>query len=344
MSVEPGNRVGIRDVAHAAGVHPSTVSRALKEPGRVSESVREHVLQVAQTLGYRPNLAARALTSQVSTIVPLLVPQVTNPFFAELASVAEAEMRSNGLHLMLCSTGNSQELEENFLEEMLALQAPLCILTPSDNTRFARLRELGRSMVVVLVDRVPDGLDPPLPSVMVDQAEGVGLALDHLYGLGHRAIAHLAGPQHALTARLRLGAYLTWMTDRGLAPNVIDAEFEFDDGRQAAMDWLGQRPHATAVLAANDLCAVGFMAGLSAVGIHVPSEVSIVGFDGLELGSYTAPGLTTVAQPIEAIAREAAAIGLSLSRRDGDEQPAQRVLHAKLVVRGSTTVPRRDVP
>lgn len=327
----PGTRVTIRDVASAAGVHASTVSRILRGTSSRPGPTRDRVLRVAQELGYQPNLLARALTEQRAPIVPLLIPDVANAFFPELALGAEEAARRAGYALLLCNTESEANLERQYLESLVPLQVPFVVVVPNSETSADTLREFSARCPIVIVDRLLDGLD--LPSVSVDNQLGGRLATEHLLDLGHTHIACIAGPQDASTAKDRLHGYALAMEERSLETTVIRGGFTTADGTRAAQAFLRLRSRPTAVTAPNDLAALAFIRGLETHGVRVPADVSVVGFDDLVFAAYSRPALTTIHQPARRMGATAIAVALSPG---ADGRLAHIRLRPRLVVREST--------
>ena len=327
----PRPQVTIRDVAAAAGVHASTVSRMLRGKSAQPGPTRERVLNAAQQLGYQPNLLARALTENRAPVVPLLIPDVANAFFPEVALGAEEAARRAGYALILCNTESASNLERQYLESLVPLQVPFVMVVPNSEASIDVLREFAVLCPMVIVDRKLDGLD--LPSVTVDNKLGGRLATDHLLGLGHVRIACITGPQDASTARDRLRGYALEMEARSLEPTVIAGGFTTADGTRAARVFLRLRSRPTAVTAPNDLAALAFIRELEAHGVRVPADVSVVGFDDLIFAAYSRPALTTVHQPARRMGSMAINVALSPS---ADGRPAHVRLRPRLVVREST--------
>ncbi len=326
-----GTRVTIRDVAAAAGVHASTVSRILRERDGSPSETRDRVLAAATTLGYSPNLLARALTQQRAPIVPLLIPDVANAFFPAVALGAEEAARRAGYALLLCNTESAENLERQYLESLVPLQVPFVIVVPNAETSAATLREFLPRCPIVLVDRLLDGLD--LPSVTVDNTLGGRLATEHLLDLGHTGIACVSGPPDASTARDRLHGYALAMEERSLEPVIVPGGFTTEDGARAARAFLRLSRRPTAVAAANDLAALAFIRELEAHGVRVPEDVSVVGFDDLVFAAYSRPALTTVHQPARRMGSEAVRVALDPG---GVGTPQHVRLRPRLVVREST--------
>lgn len=329
--------VSIDEVASKAGVHRSTVSRAFSRPEAVNPVTRQRVLEVAADLGYRMNPLAQALRRKTSNLVPLIVPDITNPFYGELAKSMAAVAAQRGYQLVLCITGGDDAQTNAHLTALQGMYAPFGIVAPSTSVDLDELENVALGSKVVVLDRVEESR---VPTVTVDSAEGMALAAQHLYGLGHRRIAYLAGISGTHTSKDRMTAYKTLAADLDMLPVIVDAGAGPEAGERAAERLMGisrtERP--TAVIAGNDMLAFALISALGARGVTVPEQVSVVGFDGLELGSRYNPKLTTVRQPIA----DMGAIAIDLAEklhRGGDAEHI--VLAPELLIRASTAKPPR---
>lgn len=327
--------VSIDDVAAAAGVHRSTVSRSFSNPAAVRAQTREHVLRIAAELGYSTNPLAQALRRRSSTLVPLVVPDITNPFFAELARATGAAAEARGYQLVLCVTDNDGSATAGYLNAMQAMYSPFGIVAPSTRVDLDALQASGSKNRVVVLDRSPD--DPTVPTVTVDSRRGVELAFEHLADLGHRAIAYAPGIVGTHTAQDRREAYEQVAAGHGTPAVVLGAPDGADLGAGIVDHWLATPVRPTAIIASNDVIAFAVIAELGARGHRVPEDVSVVGFDGLELGAHVAPRLTSVRQPIGDLGR----IAVELGERLLTDQPIRHeVLEPSLLIRSSTSGPR----
>ncbi len=325
------DRVTIRDVAAAAHVHASTVSRVLSSPDLRVTPARQRVLDAVRRLGYRPNLLARALSSQRAPVVPLLVPDVANWFFAEVARGAEGAAAAAGFSLVLCNTESDPRREREYLESLAALQVPFAVVVPTDEASATAIRVFATHCPVVTLDRLIEGLG--VPSATVDNRLGGRLATQHLLDLGHCRVACIAGPLTTSTGRARVQGYTQAMAANGREPVVIQGGFTTRDGVKAAGRFLDIEPRPTAVVAANDLCAIAFIHELEHRGLRVPADVSVVGFDDLEFAAYWRPSLTSIHQPARRLG--ALAVELALRALETGEAPQLR-LRPRLVTREST--------
>jgi DNA-binding LacI/PurR family transcriptional regulator len=326
----------IDEVAAAAGVHRSTVSRAFSRPEAVKAETRDHVRRVAAAMGYTMSPLAQALRTKVSRLVPLIVPDITNPFFAELAKAMTAAAGEQGYQLVLCVTENDANATARYLDAMQALYAPFAVIAPYARVFPAEFEARGFDKRLVVIDRVESG--DQTPSVIVDGAAGIALALDHLRALGHTSVAYVSGIAGTHTAADRREAYRTLVGKYGMTPVELDRDgIGAGAGERAAEELVTMCERPTAVVAGNDLVAFGLISGLGSRGVSVPGDVSVVGFDGVPLGARCNPPLTSVQQPIAEMGR----IAIRLAEQAANDGSIEHVvLQPKLLVRSST----RPVP
>ena len=322
----------IDEVAAAAGVHRSTVSRAFSRPDAVKRETREHVLKVAASMGYTMNPLAQALRTKVSTLVPLIVPDITNPYFAELAKAMTAAAGERGYQLVLCVTENDPEVTARYFDATEAMYAPFAVIAPYARVFPADLESRGFAGRLVVIDRVES--DSRTPTVTVDSARGIALALDHLFALGHTSIAYLSGISGTHTAADRRQAYRELAEKHGMEPIELDSsEVGVGAGERAASELAAMSHRPSAVIAGNDLVALGLISALGLRGISVPGDISVVGFDGLPLGARSNPPLTSVQQPFAEMGR----IAIRLAEQAANGGLVEHVvLEPQLLVRSST--------
>ncbi|MBG6218684.1 DNA-binding LacI/PurR family transcriptional regulator [Arthrobacter sp. CAN_A6] len=323
--------ISIDDVAEAAGVHRSTVSRAFSKPDAVRTATREHVLRVASELGYSMNPLAQALRRGSSNLIPLIVPDITNPFFAELARATTVAAEARGYQLMLCITGGDMGLTAGYLTSMRSMYSPFAVVAPSTRVDLEALRQYAFQNRVVVLDRVKD--DPSVPTVTVDSTHGVDLAFDHLLGLGHTNIAYAPGVVGTYTAQDRWDAYHHAAQRHGITPVVLEAAPGVELGSGIVDHWMREPVRPTAVIASNDMIAFAVISELGTRGFTVPAHLSVVGFDGLDLGAHFSPRLTSVRQPITDLGRIAIELGETLI---ANGPPDHVVLEPTLLIRSST--------
>lgn len=336
--------VTLRDVADAAKVDPSTASRALRSTtrGQVSADTAERVLTTAKALGYRVNTFARGLKDQRSMTIGMLLPDLANPLFPPLVRGIEDELRRAGYALILANTDRDQEQEQALLDVLLTRQVDGLILATVERD-FPVLPETVSQVPTVLVNRTTDLA--LTPSVSSDDHQGMGLAVRHLIGLGHRRIAHVGGTRHASTGELRYQHYVGWMHTLGASPDadlvVFAHGFTQEAAEAACLTLLDQAPDVTAITTASDIIALGCYRALRRRGKRVPQDVSVIGYNGVQFCDDFAPPLTTVDIPKYDIGRRAAT--LMLETIDDPQAPAAAVLlQTRLDVRESTAPPRED--
>jgi LacI family transcriptional regulator len=334
----------IRDVARASGVHISTVSRTFSAPHLVNPETRSRVLASAESLGYRPNRAARALITGRTHNIGLIVADIANPFFPPLIKAAESQARQRDYHIFVADTSEDASVEE---ELVLALAKQVDgVLLCSPRMSNSLIEQLSREVPLVMINRLVAGL----PAVVMDVGQGARLAVEHLVGLGHRELALLGGPRGSWTNREIRRAATTAARTADVSLTVLGPNPPTEDGGAAAAE-LVRRGGPTAVLAYNDLMAIGLIEGLDQLGVRVPEEVSVVGIDDIALSRRTRPKLTTVANPTAAAGRTAVDMllqhdgswstragraGTRTINRDDRRTTAQVTLQTELVVREST--------
>lgn len=321
----------IDEVAQAAGVHKSTVSRAFSRPDAVKAQTRDHVLRVAASMGYTMNPLAQALRTKTSTLVPLIVPDITNPYFAELAKAMTAAAGARGYQLVLCVTDNDASATAGYLQAMQALYAPFAIIAPFVQVDPAVFEPLGFGKRLVVIDRIESNYH--VPTVTVDSEAGIRLAFDHLVGLGHTSIAYVSGIAGTHTAFDRRKAYRALASEHGMTQIEFDSGRGAEAGQRAAADLAEMETRPSAVICANDMVALGLISSLGARGISVPDDLSVVGFDGLPLSAHSNPPLTSVQQPIGEMGRLAITLAERVSQGGAVEHI---VLEPQLLIRSST--------
>jgi LacI family transcriptional regulator len=330
----------LRDVAARAGVHVATASRALNAQTRhlVNQKTAVRVLDAAQALGYQPNPIARGLRTNQSMSVGVVIPDLTNPLFPPIVRGIEDGLMAEGYATLLVSTDNNPEREATLIRALRGRQVDGFFFA-SARVEHPAIDQLARERVpLVLVNRRLESNN--LPSVTADDASGVLLALRHVTDLGHTRIAYLAGPQWTSTGQARLHAFRTGMTDLGLDPTrVVEAgQWSEAEGERGMAQLMASYPGFTAVLAGNDLLALGCYDFMAQGGIQCPGQLSVVGFNDVQFMDKVRPALTTVALPQYEIGVTAARLMLERIRQP-NVAPTSVELPVTLKVRESTAAP-----
>ncbi len=313
----------IKDVAGRAGVSTATVSHAINGTRPVGSALRERVRQAVEELGYRPNQVARSLRRKGSGAIGVILIDDTNPFFSESTRGVRDAALEAGYNILVCNSEGDAERENGFVELLAERRVEGIILF---NVRDSRLRETVRRRLAV-------------PIVLVDRdGRSRRMAVEHLLALGHRRIAVITGPANSTPSLLRFRAYVHSLQRADLAFDerlVRRGDFQSESGYNAALSLMSSPDPPTALFAFNDLMAFGAITALCGMGVRVPEDVSVVGYDDIQLSSFFNPPLTTVSQPKKAMGRAAFAL---LHERIADERmPARSVtMSASLVVRRST--------
>jgi LacI family transcriptional regulator len=324
----------LNDVAKAAKVSPSTVSRILNGTAVVSPDKRKSVEEAIARLGYRPNFMAQALAKGRSMLVGVVTQSISSPFYGESFVGIESGLSESGYHPMFVSS-HWQVKEERAVIEMLTARRADALIVLGGNLEDGFLQKTAATMPLVTVGRSVAGLERH--SVQINQVEGAKLGMRHLLELGHRRIAHIAGPSSHRDAGERLSGYKQSLAEFNIAfdPSlVVEGNYQEQGGLLATEQLLGRHSNITAIFCANDQTAYGARLALYRRGIRVPDDMSLLGFDGLFSSSFTTPPLTTVRQPGEEMGIAAAKMILGLLEGD---TPQQHFLVPKLTVRESTT-------
>jgi LacI family repressor for deo operon, udp, cdd, tsx, nupC, and nupG len=332
----------IADVARLAGVSVATVSRTLARPEVVSEETRTRVLSAVRDTAYAPNISARNLRVRKTMVVLVAVPDIANPFFAEILQGIDDTLSAAGYGLVIANLAGRPEKEARYVDLVCAGQADGVLLLCGHVMRSPH-RDLRDAHVplVAACEYIPGEI---FPQVSIDNVSAAREAVRHLIELGHTRIAYLSGPQSNILERHRLEGYQKALKDAGIVAVdglILSGDFSFRAGVEAGRKLLALAPDArpTALFAANDEMAIGLIKTVQAEGLMVPRDLSVVGFDGIPYADYCEPTLSTVVQPRRELGASAAAELIALMTSDASAARKDIELPARLVLRDSTCPP-----
>jgi DNA-binding LacI/PurR family transcriptional regulator len=328
-------------VAKHAGVSVGTVSHVLNATMPVKEDLRRRVYESINLLGYKPNKLARGFRRNQTNLLGMVIPDIVNPFFPALVRGAEDGAHQASFNLVLCNTDNDSEKEAQYIEELRDHRMAGVILIPSGDLKTTGLIKRAGELPIVCLDRRP--LYWEGDSVTGDNFKGAQTAAQYLLQLGHRRIAMISGPHQVTNAFERREGFCVALRKHNVAvePGYIqEGQYNRISGYEKTRILLALRPRPTAILAANDLMAYGALVAIRDAGLNCPKDISLVGFDDLDLSELTDPPLTTVAQPVYQMGAEG--VNLLLKRIAGSRSPAVHLkLPTDLKLRHSAESPAR---
>ncbi len=325
----------LKDVAARAGVSVGTVSNVLNRPDRVAAPTRARVESAIHELGFVPNAPARNLRAQRAQVLGLVVPDISNPFFTDVARGVEDAALDAGYSVMLCNTDEQAAREDRYLTILESQRVSGIIITPARQTLRPLDRLLARGVAVTLLDSPRRGSE--VCSVSVDHETGGRLAVGHVSSLGHRRIAWVAGPRDIPQVAAREDGVREYAREHGLTVTALPAEsMSAAAGEEAVRRALAQGLDATALVCANDLIAVGAMRALRDSGLRVPGDMSVIGYDDIDFAASAAVPLTSVRQPRYELGRAAAELVVGECRDRSTHVHRHMDFQPTLVVRAST--------
>jgi LacI family transcriptional regulator len=341
--VSSGREPTISDVARAADVSISTVSRVVRDLPDVGPETRARVRAAIDQLRYRPSPIARALVSGRSRLIALLVSDITNPFYPQLAKSAEEEAKRDNYAVVICNTADRTSETRRYLQRLLAqgVDGVVHASVARDESTLLSLMEDPRR--VVFTGRRP--ASKLVSYVVSDNRAGSAELTRYLLSCGHRRIGFVSGPLYASNATERRKGFLEVMhATAGAEPLVAEGNFAAEDGARAVRRWLDNPPPPTAIVAINDSVALGVLEALTEHGLQVPGDIALAGFDGVRLAASRVFDLTTVDQHIDQLGERAVRILLQQLADSKHPEPVRQILPTKLLLRGSTDPARRRVP
>lgn len=332
--------VTIKDIARKANVSYATVSRALNNKRGVRESTRRRVLELAVEMSYTPNAIARGLVKKQTLTLGLIIPDITNPFYPEVARGIEDGATEEGFSIFLCNTNWEREREVNYLRLLAEKRVDGIILAPIDNEVEAGEHRLAGKIPVVYVSNAPYETEHSF--VVIDNVLGGFLATEHLIQAGYRRLGFVGSTEDSLTIEERLEGYRRALKEYGLPVEkkyIQLGEFKQESGYRIIRRMIADGDCPRAIFAENDLLALGILQGVKASGLSVPEDVAIVGFDDIPFASFPEVQLTTINQPTYEMGRKAAEVLLEQIGTSDREPPARSMqiyLKPRLMVRKSS--------
>lgn len=324
------------DVAAAAGVSVATVSAAVNGTAVVSPELTARIEKAIREIGYKRNAIARSLKMGTTRTIGLTVADITNPFFTDVVSVIQGVLNRAGYAVMLCCNDEDVDMQDEQIKLLLDRMVDGLIIAPAgDDANLKRILE-GTNIPVVLIDRICDGVEAD--AVMLDNQRAVFDATTYLLHLGHRRIGYISGSLDTSTGRDRLAGYHAALREAGIEANddlVRFGNFREADAYKAAMQLLTLPDSPTAIFSANNLMVIGVMKAIRDIGLSCPEDISVACFDDFPWADVFRPQLTTVAQPVQAIGEQAAALLLDRLEGRGPEGSRHLVLQGRLVIRNS---------
>lgn len=328
------NVTTIKDVAALAGVSSATASRVLSGNPATSPEARERVASAVHQLDFKPNAQARALRSTHTHTIGLLVSDIRNPFFADLAHAVEQAASDAGYVTLLGNANEQTAQQDRYLDAMISQRVAGIIVAPQGDGSGSIRSIIARGIPTVFVDRMIDGID--VPTVTTDSAGGILQSVEHLVAVGHTRIGYIAGPQDVSTGRERLDAYVLAIESVGLQlePDLIYyGDFQADSGSAGVHALLSLTDPPTAILAADSLMAVGAIAMLNRLGVQLGEQIALIAFDDIEWFALLNPALSVISHSAEDMGRMAVAL---LQQVIAGDQASAVHLPSELIIRASS--------
>ncbi|MFJ7735747.1 LacI family DNA-binding transcriptional regulator [Lysinibacillus sp. NPDC097287] len=319
----------IKDVAKHANVSVATVSRFLNKKGYVSEAAKEGIEAAIAVLNYRPNQVARSLSTKQTNLIGLIVPDITNPFFPELARAVEDIALSYGYTVVLCNSDEKAEKEELYIN-MLTQKYVAGFIVTTNLLKAPHYEDV--SAPIVALDRT---INSSIPTVATDNVEGARIGTEYLLTCGAKNIVCMRGPVGLGPADDRVIGFLQATSGKAVQTRIIECPFSFESAEKIAEQILLDFPDIDGIFASSDTSAIAALKVAQSMGRLVPNDLQIVGFDGVQLGNMVSPGLTTVAQDIYKMGAHATRMLIKMIE-DSSLQEKNVTVSAELIVRGTT--------
>lgn len=323
--------IRIREVAKMAGVSPATVSRVMNGTANVNAEKKQRVLDAIEKTDFKPNEAARALYRKSARIIGVIVPNIDNPFFNEMAEAIEAETYKNNYRLTLCNSNNDVEKELHNIELLKRMNADGIILLTNGGESFQKVTE--SDIPVVVMDREVTN-NQNIVYIEADHYEGGRLSMEYLLECGCKNIVNMRGPQNLSSGRKRFDGYLDVCRKYHLSPQYVDCHYSYEDGLQQAALILETYPQVDGIIAANDMVALSVYKILTKNGKRVPEDIQLIGFDDIRLSQIMTPELTTIRQPIAEMGKQAVISLIDCIEKK--ETGKKHIFHVKIIRRDTT--------
>ncbi len=327
--------VTIKDIAKVAGISYATVSRALSGSSEIGEETRERVLRICREMGYTTNYVARSMVMRRTKIIGLIVANIDNPFMSELAYHIEIRAREQGYNLMLCNSSHDLELERQVFSLLVGRQVDGIILVPANSESYENLKPYISKVPTVFMSE--NLRDLPESYISVDNYRGTRMGTEYLYALGHREILYFGRRKNSVTHQLRAEGYVDACREFSMEPSFCNSGFSsssIQTGCQLARHLFQKPLRQTAIFAATDSLALGVMEAAEEVGIRIPEDLSLLGFDNIMYSDLPKINLTTIEQPKKTMASMAVDV---LLEKIGDASAgySHRILTPSLIERGT---------
>lgn len=317
----------IHDVAKKANVSVATVSRYLNQNGYVGEKSKKAIEKAIQELNYVPNNVARTLSTKRSNLIGLIIPDIKNPFFPELARAVEDTAYKFGYTVILCNSDENANKEQQYLQALTQKYVAGVILTSTHEGYQQKI-----NLPIVALDRAAS---KDIPSVTTENVLGAELATKFLLQCGATELLFLKGPKHLISSDERLEGFLKVAMGKNITTHIIESPYDFEEAEKITLNYLQDRPTIDGIFASSDVSAIGALKACEKLGKKVPDELQIIGFDGIQIGNYITPSLTTIAQNIYKLGE--AATELLILQIEGKELTNKRInIEPVLIVRDTT--------
>jgi DNA-binding LacI/PurR family transcriptional regulator len=332
----------MKDVARVGGVSLGTVSNVLNDLPSVTEKNKKKVLNAIRQLNYSPNFTARALKTRHSRCVGLIIPDINNPFYAEFARGVEDAVQAMGYNLFLCNSDRNSAKERSYMDTLLEKMVDGLILFKT-HLPLEEIEYFNTRYSIVLVDSFSVDRDIACDIIKVDDYNGVMKALEYLWNFRHRKIAMIAGTRDSLSSEDRVRAYNDFFAAKGQSISkacIVYGSYDWHSGYDCTKKFLGRDSPPTAIIAANDLMAIGAMKAIQEQGLNVPLDISVMGYDDIDIAALCTPALTTVRQPKYEMGKcsvQALLNRIETRKSDKNPEPNIAIFNTEIIERNSVS-------